>query len=378
MTVRGVFSNPWVRWALSLLILGAILFFLRDHLEFLRRGIGEIRNADPLSVGLALLLLIASFVAMAEVMGILLRAGGVRPPRTATTALTFASNSWSATFPGGPALSAILTFQVQRTWGASVVLCSWFFVLSSALSTMWLVALGVSAVFFMGATLNLWSLLTSFVLMVGLSGLVYWGANHPDRMESLGRAVLHRSNRVLRRPVETGVDKLVEHISQLRTVTLSAGNFAAATTWSLLNRLLDAASLWLCVWAVTGELPWIEASPDNTSLAGVVLAYTTAKIVGSIQATPGGVGPVEAAYIATLVATGMTAVDAAGAVIIYRLLSFILMSLIGWVIYFMYFTPRGLRANRAVESESTKRDSMETDPPGVHRPAPDAAHDPSP
>lgn len=378
MTVRGVFSNPWVRWILSLLILGAILFFLRDHLEFLRRGIGEIRNADPLSVGLALLLLIASFGAMAEVMRILLRAGGVRPSPTATTALTFASNSWSATFPGGPALSAILTFQVQRTWGASVVLCSWFFVLSSALSTMWLVALGVSAVFFMGATLNLWSLLASFVLMVGLSGLVYWGANHPDRMESLGRTILHHSNRVLRRPEETGVDKLVDHISQLRTVTLSAGNFAAATTWSLFNRLLDAASLWLCVWAVTGELPWIEASPDNTSLAGVVLAYTTAKIVGSIQATPGGVGPVEAAYIATLVATGMTAVDAAGAVIIYRLLSFILMSLIGWVIYFMYFTPRGLRTNRAVESESTKRDSMEPDPPGAHRPAPDAAHDPSP
>src|SRR5699024_8985471 len=148
--------------------------------------------------------------------------------------------------------------------------------------------------------------------------------------------VLHRSNRVLRRPVETGVDKLVGHISQLRTVTLSAGNFAKAATWSLFNRLFDAASLWLCVWAVTGELPWIEASPDNTSLAGVVLAYTTAKIVGSIQATPGGVGPVEAAYIATLVATGMTAVNAAGAVIIYRLLSFILMSLIGWVIYFMY------------------------------------------
>src|SRR5699024_11065337 len=197
--------------------------------------------------------------------------------------LTFASNSWSATFPGGPALSAILTFQVQRTWGASVILCSWFFVLSSALSTMWLVALGVSAVFFMGATLNLWSLLASFVLMVGLSGLGYGAANHPDRMESFGRAVLHRSNRVLRRPVETGVDKLVDHISQLRTVTLSAGNFAKAATWSLFNRLFDAASLWLCVWAVTGELPWIEASPDNTSLAGVVLAYTTAKIAGSIQ-----------------------------------------------------------------------------------------------
>lgn len=378
MTLRGFFANPWVRWALSLVILGAILFFLREHLDFLGNGIQEIRNASPLGVGLTILMLVLSMLAMGEVMKILLRAGGLLPSRTATAALTFASNSWSATFPGGPALSAILTFQVQRSWGASVILCSWFFVLSSALSTMWLVALGVSAIFFMGASLSLWSLLLSFLLMVGLSGVVYWAANNPDTMESWGRSALPRVNRMLRKPENRGVEELLEHIGQLRTVTLTAPKFGMAAAASLLNRLFDAASLWLCIWAVTGELPWLEAAPDNTTLAGVILAYTTAKIVGSIQATPGGIGPVEAAYITALVATGMTAVDAAGAVIIYRLISFILMALIGWVIYFIYFTPRGLKAGNAMEIDAAKPDSMGEHSSTAERPAPDPATESAP
>lgn len=63
---------------------------------------------------------------------------------------------------------------------------------------------------------------------------------------------------------------------------------------------------------------------------------------GSAQITPAGLGTVEAAIIATLVATGMTAVDATGAAIIYRLISFALMTAIGWVIYFWHYARKGL------------------------------------
>ncbi|ANE05032.1 hypothetical protein ccrud_13050 [Corynebacterium crudilactis] len=342
--MRGFFKNPWVRWTLSLAILGVILFFLRDQLEFLKMGIQQIRNVSPVGIVLTMLALIFSFVAMAKVMQIMLRAGDTPAMLKATTALTFASNSWSATLPGGPAFSAILTYKVQRSWGASTMLCSWFFLLSSALSTVWLVALGVIAVFFMGASLNLWSLIATFALMVGLSGTVYWAANHPD--------VLNGWVRKLAKNREGGiVEKLLENIEQLRSVTLSGPQFAASAAWSLGNRLFDAFSLWLCIWAVTGTAPLLEATPNNTTIAGVLLAYTTAKIAGSLQATPGGIGPIEAAYIAALVATGMTAVEASGAVIIYRLCSFIIMAIVGWVIYFIYFTPKGLKANESLDEE---------------------------
>ncbi|WP_080791794.1 lysylphosphatidylglycerol synthase transmembrane domain-containing protein [Corynebacterium pacaense] len=349
--MRKILGNPWARWAISLLILGVILFFLRDQLEFLATGISELRQANPLGVLLAVIAVTASMYAMAEVMRIMLRAGGLDPSRGSTSALTFASNSWSATFPGGPALSAILTFHVQRSWGASVVVCSWFFVLSSALSTMWLVAIGATAVFFLGANISLWSLIASLLAMMSLSALVYWAASNPERVVAVVENLMPRVNRLLRRDAEAGVDKLVSHIRQLNSVRLTSAHFTSTAVWSLLNRLLDAAGLWVCVWAVTDHLPLLASQKDNTNLGGIFLAYATAKIVGSLQATPGGIGPVEATYIAALVTSGMTAVDAAGAVIIYRLISFILMALIGWVVYFLYYTPKGISA-REIQSDS--------------------------
>ena len=111
-----------------------------------------------------------------------------------------------------------------------------------------------------------------------------------------------------------------------------------------------------------------EPEPNNTTIAGVLLAYTTAKIAGSIQATPGGIGPIEAAYIAALVATGMTAVEAAGAVIIYRLCSFIIMAIVGWVIYFIYFTPKGLKANESLDVEQDTINSDSNRQSAIERP----------
>lgn len=349
--MRGIFKNPWFRWALSLAILGVILFFLRNQLDFLKRGISEIQHVSPIGIALTIAALVLSFMAMAKVMQIMLRAGGTSTTLKSTTALTFAANSWSATLPGGPAFSAILTYKVQRSWGASAVLCSWFFLLSSALSTVWLVALGLIAVVFMGAALNLWSLIATLVAMVGLSVAVYWAANNPDTLSIWVRKLAGKRAPGI-------VDKLVDNIEQLRSVTLSPPQFAASAAWSLANRLLDAFSLWVCIWAVTGSAPLFDAQANNTTIAGILLAYTTAKIAGSIQATPGGIGPIEAAYITALVATGMTAVHAAGAVIIYRLCSFIIMAIVGWVIYFIYFTPKGLQVNEASDDE---RDTISSD-----------------
>lgn len=342
--VRRVLANPWVKWLAPLVILGLLLVLFRDQLHFIGEGFAILRDANPAGVLIALVVAFLSFYAMAEVMHLLMRAGETYISRVDTTALTFASNAWSASFPGGQAFSAILTFQVQRKWGASVILCSWFFVLSSALSTMWLVILGFVGVFFLGADISLWSLGISLAAMLVLSWLVYWAAQHPRRMRSWVRSLLPRINRLIRREPQAGVRAVTRHIDQMDTVSLSLGQFGVISLWSLLNRLLDIATLWACVWAVTGSVPVLAPEPDNTTIVGVLLAYVTAKIAGSVQATPGGLGPVEAALLTTLVATGMTVVDATGAVIIYRLITFALMTVLGWLVYFLYFVRRGFSA----------------------------------
>jgi uncharacterized protein (TIRG00374 family) len=55
-----------------------------------------------------------------------------------------------------------------------------------------------------------------------------------------------------------------------------------------------------------------------TTLAGI---YLGVQIVRQVPLTPGGVGVIETALVAGLTATGATAITAAAAVLVYRLLS---------------------------------------------------------
>ena len=56
---------------------------------------------------------------------------------------------------------------------------------------------------------------------------------------------------------------------------------------------------------------------------------------------PGGVGTVEAAAAASLVAAGMTLIDATAATLIYRIISFVLITAIGWVVHLTCYAGRG-------------------------------------
>ncbi len=342
--LRRLLSNPWFRWLIPLVLLVALLTTFGGQLSFLGEGVRRLSGAHPGAVALAILAAVLSLLAMAEVMRLLMHAGGVRVPLRETGAITLASNSWSTTLPGGPAFSAILTFQIQRGWGAGVVLCGWFFALSSAISTMWLVLIGFAAVIFLGAAVSIWSLLATLLAALALTWAVYWVTAHPRLLERWARSLLPRLNRLLRRERGVGLDAVLRQVRQLDTVRLTRGRFLLVSTHSLLNRVLDIMALWACVWAVTGTLPGLSAGPDHTTLMGVVLAYVTAKLAGSAQVTPAGLGTVEAAIIATLVATGMTAVDATGVAIIYRLISFALITTVGWVVYFLHYARRGVRA----------------------------------
>lgn len=359
--LRRIAANRWVRWLGPFVVLVILVVAFRDQLPFLGDGVRRLRDAEPGGVIVAVIATFLSLVAMAEVMRLLLGAGGTRTSLAATTGLTLASNSWSTSLPGGPAFSAVLTYQIQRSWGASRLLCGWFLVLSSAVSTMWLVLIGISGVFFLGAQVSVWSLLATLAAMTVLSWAVYWAANHPGHLERWARGLLPVFNRMLRRAPDAGIEAFVAQIHQFDTVHLSRGRFAAVAGWSLFNRLFDVLALYACVWAITGTAPGLEASPDHTTVMGVLLAYTTAKLAGTAQVTPGGLGTVEAVIIATLVTAGMTAVDATGVALVYRLVSFALPTIVGWVVYFLRFAGRSTRVVEEAAIELNHEQNLRTD-----------------
>ena len=290
-----------------------VLVVLRDQLPFFGEAWKAVGAASTGPLLLAVATAVLSLAAMSGVMQILLNVEGRITGVARTNAIVFASNAWSTTVPGGPALSAWLTFRVHRAWGASVGLCGWFFVVSGALSTVWMVLIGVVAVALLGAELSVWSLVASLAAALATIGAVFWATLHP--------AVLKRWVRFLPEKVR---GRVVDVIDQVSAIRISAPAFFAAAGLSLANRLLDLATMVFCVWAVAGA---------GVSAAGVCLAFIMTKLAGSAQVTPGGLGTVEPVAVGMLVAGGLPLATATAATVAYRAVSFVLITAIGWVVY---------------------------------------------
>jgi glycosyltransferase 2 family protein len=75
----------------------------------------------------------------------------------------------------------------------------------------------------------------------------------------------------------------------------------------------------------------VQAFGGSVAIAGIAVVYLTGSALGSIVPTPGGLGAVEAALTAGLVAAGLHGTEAASAVLLFRLLTFWLPVPIGWL-----------------------------------------------
>ena len=306
-------ARTWLRWLAPVVLVVVVLVALRDQMPFFGDAWRAVRSASPPPLLGTVVTALLALVAMAGVMQILLNVEGRITGVARTNAIVFASNAWSTTVPGGPALSAWLTYRVQRSWGASTGLCGWFFVVSGALSTVWLVLIGIVAVVLLGADLSVTSLVLSLVAAALTIAAVFWATLNP--------AVLKRWVRFLPSRVH---ERAVSVIDQVSAIRISAPAFAGAAGLSLCNRLLDLATMVCAVWAV---------SSSSISLSGICLAFIMTKLAGSAQVTPGGLGTVEPVAVGMLVAGGLSLADATAATVIYRAISFALVTAIGWIVY---------------------------------------------
>lgn len=336
-------ARAWIRWLAPVVVLAIIGVVFRDQLPFLGEAFQALRHARPAPVVAAVVCAVLAILAMAAVMRILLTKDGVRVNMANASAITLASNAWSTTIPGGPAISAWLTFKVHRSWGASVGLCGWFFVISGALSTVWMVVIGIAAVIFLGARLSVWALAGSLAVAVAAIAGLFWAIYNPD--------ILRRWVRFLPERVR---GKVVEVVDQLGAIRMTPGAFLAAATFSLLNQLIDVTTLYFSVTAVTGTLPGLTAGLNETTVQGVALAFIMTKLAGAAQVTPGGIGTVEPVATASLVASGLTLVDATAATLIYRIISFALITAIGWIIYLLVYAGKGFMIGRVEQGEGSE------------------------
>lgn len=293
-----------------------------------------------------------SMHSFAQIQRTLLRSAGVRVHQWRSEAAFYAGNALSTTIPGGPVLSATFVYRQQRMWGASPVVASWQLVMSGALQVVGLALLGLGGAFMLGAKNNPFSLLFSLGGFVALLLLAQAVATRPELIDGIGVKVLGWVNSVRGKPTETGLAKWHETLRQLESVSLSRRELGVAFGWSLFNWIADVSCLAFAAYAAGG----------HPSLAGLTVAYAAARAVGSIPLMPGGLLVVEAVLVPGLVSSGMSLPDAISAMLIYRLVSWIFISAIGWVVFFFMFRTEGaLHPDRVVDDLAAAE--MHQDPP---------------
>jgi uncharacterized protein (TIRG00374 family) len=303
----------------------------------------------------------SSMHSFAQIQRTLLRSAGVKVKQWRSEAAFYAGNALSTTMPGGPVLSATFIYRQQRIWGASPVVASWQLVMSGALQVVGLALLGLSGAFLLGASKNPLSLMFSLGAFIALILLAQAVATRPELIDGIGVRVLSWFNSLRGKPADTGLNKWRETLTQLESVSLSRRELGGAFGWSLFNWIADVACLLFACYATGG----------HPSLAGVTVAYAAARAVGAIPLMPGGLLVVEAVLVPGLVSSGMTLASAISAMLIYRLISWIFISAIGWVVFFFMF-----RTEKDIDPDATPNDNVEQSP--QFSPDPEAQHEPQP
>jgi uncharacterized membrane protein YbhN (UPF0104 family) len=317
----------WLRWV----ILGVVAVVLAVEATLvwdqLAKAWRSVLSANWWWVLACLAAAMLSMHSFAQIQRELLRSAGVRVRQWRSEAAFYAGNALSTTMPGGPVLSATFIYRQQRLWGASPVVASWQLVMSGALQVVGLAVLGLGGAFLLGAKNNPFSLLFTlggFILLLLLAQAV---ASRPELLDGIGVRVLAWVNQIRGKPADTWLDKWREILRQLEAVSLTRRQLGTAFGWSLFNWVCDVACLAFAAYAAGG----------HPSLAGLTVAYAAARAVGSIPLMPGGLLVVEAVLVPGLVSSGMTLPAAISAMLIYRLVSWIFISAIGWVVFFFMF-----------------------------------------
>ena len=321
----------WVRWAVigvALVVLAVEITLVWDQLA---KAWASLLSANLWWVLAAIAAALLSMHSFAQIQRTLLRSAGVVVRQWRSEAVFYAGNALSTTLPGGPVISATFLYRQQRSGGASPLVASWQLVMAGALQVAGLALLGLGGAFLLGAKNNPFSLLFSLGGFVALLLLAQAVATRPELIEGIGAKVLSWFNSAGGKAVDTGLTKWRETLAQLESVSLSRGELGKAFGWSLFNWVADVACLAFAAYAAGG----------HPSLAGLTVAYAAARAVGSIPLMPGGLLVVEAVLVPGLVSSGMALPDAISAMLLYRLVSWIFISAIGWVVFFFMFRTEG-------------------------------------
>jgi hypothetical protein len=270
----------------------------------------------------AFLLEILSYACFAMMQRELLLAGHLRPPFWTLFKLTFGSQALTNSLPVGNALATVYGFRWFRRFGADSTLAIWALagtLIASLVSLSLVAALGLALATNAGASLDLVPVLIG-VLAVALAIGSLFVYERPLHVVVTG--LLRLSVALTRRPRGDTHEQIGRIMAWMTAVRLSWGQIGRAVAWGSTNWLLDCAAFALMFTAIHAPIPW----------DGLLLAYGAGQLAATLPITPGGLGVVEGSLTIALVAFGGQVSSTTDAVLLYRLISFWFILVLGWLL----------------------------------------------
>lgn len=263
---------------------------------------------------------LAAVMAFAVMQQRLLAAGDVSAGLAPVTGITFAGNALQNSLPGGGAWASVYAFRQFRRLGADDVLAAWLIIAISGLSAVGLAILaGVGLAMAEGDAASADLVVGILVVLVIAAILVVLARNGLLRRPiAIGLAL---SKRLFGRPSGDVETFMADTESRLLAVTPSRPEWGVALLLAVANWGLDCVCLGTSFLAVGAPVPW----------RGLLLAYGAAQLAANLPLTPGGLGVVEGSLAIALVQFGGGQESTVAAVLMYRLMSFWALVVIGWI-----------------------------------------------
>jgi putative heme transporter len=285
----------------------------------------------------------------------LLRRAGSTIGLPGISRLVLAQNAVGLAVPGGPAVASHFSYTQIRRRGTNGSAAAWVVAASNVIG---MLAFGTFGAFTTTGT----SVLTVVVAagLVGALAVLVLLVRSPGRLRRPLIALTHLIDRIRRRPrTDLPAVRVDRHLARLSVVHLGwkdwllVGIFAVAAVAADCGVWLSASHAMITLpqrclnGTATGTAAQACASFHPPTFSALFVAYAAGQLALAIPFLPGGIGLVESFMTAALATAKTRAIPALSAVLLYRLVSFWAVVLIGgtmWVTLRRHREPPGMSA----------------------------------
>jgi putative heme transporter len=334
-------TRPLLRIVFEVLILLALADLVWFEHTTVGQSVGVVERAEwgwlLAACGFELL----SMMAFARTQRIVLRAAGVRASIPSVAATALVGNAISVSVPLiGPGAGSVFTYRRFRQVADDPAPVTWTLLISGLISNLvWVLLIAIGAIVSGNSAAAISGVLGgASVLLTTIIGVLALRRSRSRKvMIQWGARLLRAAQRLSGRPVGDAEDLTRNALDALSAFRMLHRDWVQAVGLSVVNWLASVGCFVAAILAVGSTVPWTR----------ILLVYCAGVTVSSFNLTPGGLGVTEAVLAAGLTASGMRPAAALGSALIFRLVSFWLVTLVGWTIYF------GLRRKLADSRKGT-------------------------